>query len=174
MFPRSDKALQSLQQGRGVAQRGTELQKPALEQGLSAKKALEKQAMADTDKHCLAQEQILPLLQALQGWGEMVTIVFSGGSIFEFKGPFPTGSVAEGYYNLDGPTPGLHGHLRLDTLVRVRFQDRAHRGRASYAFVFEDGAGETVFKVFLGRDEKGNVLQHQLGEFERIRSTASV
>ncbi|MEM0953758.1 MAG: heme utilization cystosolic carrier protein HutX [Pseudomonadota bacterium] len=130
--------------------------------------------MTHSQANSLPQEQVLPLLSALKGWGNMVTIVFSGGCIFEYKGPFPSGSLAEGYYNLDGPTPGLHGHLRLDKLARVRFQDRAHRGRASYAFVFEDDAGETVFKVFLGRDDQGELLQHQLDEFERIRSTQTV
>ncbi|MEM1110857.1 MAG: heme utilization cystosolic carrier protein HutX [Pseudomonadota bacterium] len=122
----------------------------------------------------LNQDQVLPLLQALAGWGDLVTIIFSGGSIFEYKGPFPKGAVAEGYYNLNGPTPGLHGHLRLDRLLSVRFQDRAHRGRPSYAFVFEDNAGETAFKVFLGRDAEGEVLPQQLSEFQRIRSELRV
>ncbi len=122
----------------------------------------------------LAQDQVLPLMQALSSWGNMVTIVFAGGSVFEFKGPFPGGSVAEGFYNLDGPTPGLHGHLRLEKLCAVRFQDKPHRGRASYAFVFEDDQGHTVFKVFLGRDENGEVFAAQLDEFQRIRTTLSV
>jgi len=122
----------------------------------------------------LSQKQVLPLLEALTTWGNMVTIVFAGGSVFEFKGPFPAGSVGEGYYNLDGPTPGLHGHLRLEKLCEVRFQDKAHRGRASYAFVFVDDAGHTVFKVFLGRDESGEIIAEQLEEFQRIRATLSV
>jgi putative heme iron utilization protein len=56
----------------------------------------------------------------------------------------------------------------------VRFQDRPHRGRASYAFVFEDAAGNTVFKVFLGRGDDGEILPEQLDAFRRIRATLSV
>ncbi len=122
----------------------------------------------------LQQDQVLPLLEALPRWGNTVTIVFSGGCVFEFKGPFPVGAQAEGFYNLDGPVPGFHGHLRLEALQRVRFQDKPHRGRDSYAFVFEDIGGNTVFKVFLGRDSKGEIIAEQLEEFLRIRSTLSV
>lgn len=122
----------------------------------------------------LQQDQVLPLLQALPHWGYTVTIVFSGGCVFEFKGPFPEGEPAEGFYNLDGPTPGFHGHLRLEALARVRFQDKPHRGRDSYAFVFEDAQGNTVFKVFLGRDSSGEIIAAQLEEFQRIRSTLTI
>jgi hypothetical protein len=123
---------------------------------------------------CLGQDQVLPLLQALPEWGDTVTIVFSGGCVFEFKGPFPAGQIGEGYYNLEGPAPGLHGHLRLDAMQRVRFQDKPHRGRASYAFVFDDDRGNTLFKVFLGRGENGEILPRQLDEFQRIRTTLNV
>jgi hypothetical protein len=123
---------------------------------------------------CLGQDQVLPLLRALPAWGNTVTIIFSGGCVFEFKGPFPGGEIGEGYYNLAGPLPGLHGHLRLDAMQRVRFQDRSHRGRASYAFVFDDEQGNTLFKVFLGRSEEGEILPRQLDEFQRIRTTLKV
>ncbi len=122
----------------------------------------------------LGREQVLPLLRALPAFGNTVTIVFAGGCVFEFKGTFPGGEIAEGHYNLDGPVPGLHGHLRLDSLQRVRFQDRPHRGRASYAFVFEDEPGNTVFKVFLGRGQDGEVPGEQLETFRRIRATLSI
>jgi putative heme utilization carrier protein HutX len=123
---------------------------------------------------CLRQDQVLPLLRVLPDWGDTVTIVFSGGCVFEFKGPFPPGDVGEGYYNLHGSTPGLHGHLRLDAIQRVRFQDRPHRGRASYAVVFVDEQDRTLFKVFLGRDADGRVRPSQLAEFHRIRTTLTV
>ncbi len=134
----------------------------------------EKKALNTSAKPTLQQDQVMPLLQALPDWGNTVTIVFSGGCVFEFKGPFPQGSQAEGFYNLDGPVPGFHGHLRLEALQGVRFQDKPHRGRDSYAFVFEDAAGNTVFKVFLGRTDEGEIIPAQLEEFQRIRSTLSV
>lgn len=110
-------------------------------------------------------EQAQELLETLSDWGTMVTIIIHAGSVFEFKGPFPKGSVAEGFYNLSGPVPGLHGHLSLKQVKQIRFQDKPHRGRESYAFVFENADDEVIFKVFLGRDEKGELLAEQKQRF---------
>lgn len=122
----------------------------------------------------LPKAQILPLLQVLPGWGDMTTIVFNSGCVFEFKGPFPAGEEGDDFFNLDGPVPGLHGHLRLAAMDRVRFQDRPHRGRDSYAFVFENAQGQTVFKVFLGRDEQGEIIASQMAAFITIRDAQAV
>lgn len=122
----------------------------------------------------LSREQVLPLLELLPDWGDFTTIVFSAGCVFEFKGPFPRGQADGEYYNLGESVPGLHGHLRLAALDHVRFQDRPHRGRDSYAFVFETAEGKTVFKVFLGRDGEGRIHPSQLSGFHRIRDALSV
>lgn len=42
-------------------------------------------------------DQAQGLLEILSRWGPLTTIVFSGGSVFEFKGAFPEGSVAEDF-----------------------------------------------------------------------------
>ncbi len=131
--------------------------------------------MAGTDSQPaghLPREAVLPLLQALPDWGPVTTIVFAYGCVFEFKGAFPDGEKAGGYYNLRGPLPGFHGHLRLDTLAAVRFQQRPHRGRESMALVFTTRAGESVFKVFLGRDANGDIVSTQRERFERLRASS--
>lgn len=80
--------------------------------------------------------------------------------------------MAEGFYNLEGPVPGFHGHLRLDRIAHVRFQNKPHRGRKSYAFCFEENGGETVFKIFLGRDTEGELIPEQVAAFQRLRNQA--
>jgi putative heme utilization carrier protein HutX len=111
----------------------------------------------------------LALMQELAQWGNTTTIVLHGGSVFEFKGPFPEGSLAEGYFNLDGPVPGFHGHIRLEAIDHISFQSRQHRGRDSHAFCFQDSNGRNIFKVFLGRDENGALIDTQLERFQQIR-----
>lgn len=113
---------------------------------------------------------VLSVLKALPEWGPLTTIVFASGCVFEFKGPFPSGEVADGYYNLQGPVPGLHGHLRLQALAEIHFQERPHRGRESLALVFADDAGRTVFKVFLGRDEQGDICAEQRLLFRQLKT----
>ena len=114
-------------------------------------------------------EQAQALLEQLADWGNMTTIVIHGGSVFEFKGCFPKGQMGEGFYNLHGTEPGFHGHLNLQQVARIRFQDTPHRGRESYAFVFENAAGEVIFKVFLGRDDNGVLLAAQKQQFLALK-----
>lgn len=113
------------------------------------------------------------LLRDIAQWGPVATIVLHGGSVFEFKGDFPRGTVAEGYYNLKGES-GFEGHLGLKAVNRISFQDKQHRGRASYAFCFEGGDGKNIFKIFLGRDQQGEIFADQLASFKRIREALAV
>lgn len=131
-------------------------------------------ADAENGHAVLAGDQAEALMRRLATWGNTTTIVIHGGCVFEFKGPFPEGSIAEGYYNLEGPVPGFHGHIRLDAIVSIGFQDKQHRGRQSYAFTFQDKEGKNIFKVFLGRDENGELIADQVQAFKDIRATRQV
>ena len=114
------------------------------------------------------------LMQLLATWDNTTTIVLHGGCVFEFKGPFPAGKEGEGYFNLDGPVPGFHGHIRLDVIDHIYLQSRQHRGRDSHAFCFQDKQGDNIFKVFLGRDSNGQLLESQLKTYLNIRDTLSL
>jgi len=108
------------------------------------------------------------LLEQISDWGSMTTIVIHGGSVFEFTGPFPKATEAEGFYNLKADGNGFHGHLNLQKIERISFQIKPHRGRESYAFVFEDANDEVIFKVFLGRDEQGELISSQREKFYQL------
>ena len=104
------------------------------------------------------------LLEALADWGPLTTIIIHAGSVFEFKGPFPRGTITEGFYNLKGDT-GFEGHLNLSLIDEIRLESKQHRGRDSYSFVFVNAQADVIFKVFLGRDAKGNIFEDQLQRF---------
>ena len=113
------------------------------------------------------------VLEQISEWGNVTTIILHGGSVFEFKGPFPKGTVAEGFYNLkgagQGAAAGFEGHLNLASVVRIDFQEKQHRGRDSYALQFNDKDGKSIFKIFLGRDENGEIIQSQLEAFQALK-----
>lgn len=109
------------------------------------------------------------LLEEIATWEEVTTIIVHGGCVFEFKGPFPKGVEAEGFYNLQGDMPGFHGHLNLDRIDHIRFQDKQHRGRQSYAYVFEDADNAVIFKIFLGRDLAGQLFTQQVERFQAMQ-----
>ena len=124
-----------------------------------------------TSTPVLAGSEALSLLQQISTWGNTTTIILHGGSVFEFKGNFPTGTLAEGFYNLKGDA-GFEGHLNLDSIATIQFQSKNHRGRESHALVFVNKNGETVFKIFIGRDANGELLQNQMAQFEQLRQRA--
>lgn len=109
------------------------------------------------------------LLEQLVGWGPVTTIVHSFGSIFEVKAPFPKGKVAHGYYNLMGREGELHGHLRLDLIDKVALVSKPFRGKESYYFGFFDASGNSIFKIYLGRDKKRVLLSEQVEKFKQIQ-----
>ena len=111
------------------------------------------------------------VLEQLPDWGDLVTIVLHGGCVFEFKGPFPPGSVGRGYFNLQGTRPGFEGHLKLAAIDHIGFQDRPHAGRMAHALTFNDAQGQTLFKVFLGRDADGEIWPQQLAAYAALRSS---
>jgi hypothetical protein len=115
------------------------------------------------------------LLERLSTWGPLTTIIFAGGSVFEFKGAFPNGSIAEGFYNFGhAGSEGFQGHLNLRNVKSIAFQDKLHRGRQSYAFVFRDKKSACIFKIFLGRGANGELITEQIEAFNKIRAELTV
>ena len=129
--------------------------------------------MTQAQAVCLPGQRALALLAELNGWGKTTTIILHGGCVFEFKGVFPAGSESQGYYNLHNDGSGFEGHINPERIARISFQTKPHRGRESYALVFEDFSGDPIFKVFLGRDEAGELLRSQLVKFNQLMAEAS-
>ncbi|WP_299571226.1 heme utilization cystosolic carrier protein HutX [uncultured Shewanella sp.] len=111
------------------------------------------------------------LLASLPEWGNMTTIVSASGSIFEFKGSFPKGKYAHGYYNLITKGEGLHGHLKLDDISAIALISKPFRGTESHSINFFGAQGEVVFKVYLGRDKKRVLLSDQVERFQALKDS---
>ncbi|NRA42664.1 MAG: heme utilization cystosolic carrier protein HutX [Pseudomonadales bacterium] len=123
-----------------------------------------------TNQTVLPGDKALDLLQELSSWGKLRTIIIHAGCVFEFGGVFPPGEIGSGYYNLHAQEGGFEGHINLDKIDHIAFQDAMHRGRQAYAFVFNTENAETIFKVFLGRDNHGELFPQQVLRFKAIQS----
>ncbi len=119
----------------------------------------------------LSSGQVEPLLKVLGQWENCTVVLIHQDSVFEFKGPFPKGYSGSGYYNLRSGGQGFEGHLKIDHITSVSFQDSPHRGKESYAFVFENAANEPVFKVFVGRKHDYSLIPEQVNDFKRIQQS---
>ena len=114
------------------------------------------------------------LLAELPTWGPMTTIISVSGSIFEFKGAFPKGKYAHGYYNLITKGDGRHGDLKLDDISAIALLSRPFRGQESHAINFFGAKGEVVFKIYLGRDKQRVLIPEQVSRFKALKQLAAV
>ena len=105
----------------------------------------------------------------LAQWGPVTFIVHSEDGVFETKAPLPPGEEGRGYFNLHGDSP-LSGHIRADRCAAIYFVDRLFFGRRSCCLAFINQTGETMFKVFVGRDAQRELLSDQIVRFERLRA----
>ncbi|OYD25824.1 heme utilization cystosolic carrier protein HutX [Oceanimonas baumannii] len=117
----------------------------------------------------LSGDQAQHLLEQVAGWGPVTTIIEVAGSVFEVKAPLPRGRSGYGYYNLFGAPGELHGHLKLDAIGHIALQSKAHRGKEAHAIVFYNDDGHCVFKIYLGRDDKGVLFPEQVAAFHALK-----
>lgn len=108
------------------------------------------------------------ILTEISQWGTFTTIIEKEGSIFEIKDRFPSGIFGRGYYNLNmkDEEGALHGHLKLNNIAHIAFVSLPFRGKESYNIAFIAHNGQTIFKVYLGRDEQRQLFPEQVEKFK--------
>lgn len=154
------------------SQPGFTLEQLAAELNSSAREVIA--ALPEGMAALAGSEPLWQLIEELPQWGKVTVIVQSEGSVFEFKGEFPKGTIAHGYYNFMHHQNPFHGHLRVEGLVQVAFVSKPHRGAESHSLVFLSPAGNCVFKVFLGRDAQRELIPQQLQRFRELKQQFSL
>jgi len=103
-------------------------------------------------------------------WGNVTTILQTESMILEAKGMIPMGSHGHGYFNLmGGQDYNVGGHIRADLLSAIYFVKRPFMGMESMSVQFFTLSGAPMFKVYLGRDEKRQLLPLQIEYFMSLR-----
>ncbi|MCC6948899.1 MAG: heme utilization cystosolic carrier protein HutX [Bradyrhizobiaceae bacterium] len=125
-------------------------------------------ALPDAMRRFAPGSAFIPAMDDISTWGDVTVIVHTDDAIMEFGGPVPKGQVARGYFNLSGRT-GLHGHLRYERCGGIAFVERPFMGRSSSFLVFLNRDGGIMFKIFVGRDEKGELRADQVEKFRALR-----
>lgn len=117
----------------------------------------------------VAGDRFAEIWQELTRWGDVLFIVHTSDIVLECKGLLPPGTTAQGYFNIHGDSP-IGGHIKADRCAAVYFIDRLFHGRRSCSVQFINGDGEAMFKVFVRRDEKRELIADQLALFEGLRA----
>lgn len=108
----------------------------------------------------------------IANWGPVTLLVHSADLVLECKGPLPLGRFGHGYYNLQDGSP-IGGHIRLDRCAAIGFLRRPFMGADdSCAVIFFNPEGDAMFKIFVGRDDKRQLLSDQVARFCALRTRA--
>ncbi|MFC7335114.1 heme utilization cystosolic carrier protein HutX [Rhodocista pekingensis] len=111
---------------------------------------------------------MVEVLDDMAGWGEITLIVNTGPVILEVKAPLKGGTVAHGMYNFKGKPIG--GHLKVDACIRVAFVRRRLFSTETRSVQFYDAGGACMFKVYLGRDARRQLLPEQIAAFDALEA----
>lgn len=108
------------------------------------------------------------VLKDIAHWGDITFICHSKDAIIEFSGPLPQGEMGHGMYNLRGGAGGLSGHLRPENCAAIFFVSRMFMGMETRSIQFFNADGDTIFKIYVGRDRERRLKAVQVERFERL------
>jgi putative heme utilization carrier protein HutX len=108
------------------------------------------------------------VMQDVTMWGDILFIVHTPDIVLECAGPLPPGTFGRGYYNVHGESP-IGGHIRAENCAAIAFVSRPFMGRPSRSIQFFNTAGEAMFKIFVRRDEKRELIADQVAKFDALR-----
>ncbi|NCO46668.1 MAG: heme utilization cystosolic carrier protein HutX, partial [Vibrio sp.] len=60
-------------------------------------------------------------------------------------------------------------HLKLESIQHVALVSKPFMGRESHYFGFFSEQGDNIFKIYLGRDEKRELIAEQVARFKALQ-----
>lgn len=148
-----------------AAQEGAVLEPLAAEHGLTLRDAI--QCLPDALWRRASGSAFVEVMQEVAGWGPVLVLIHTRDVIFECHGPLPPGDEGRGFYNLRHGSP-LRGHLRGDRCGDIFFVRRRFMGRETCSIVLCNHDGEGMFKIFVDRDEQGELREEQVKRFDEL------
>ena len=122
-------------------------------------------------KHqCSLEDVIRCLPESMIRHTEAVTfIAHTPDAIVEVTGKLPNGKVGHGFYNFqEAEAGGVHGHIYYENCQRIYLMERPFMGKATCSLNFMNKNGGAMFKIFVGRDENGELKAHQLEAMRKL------
>lgn len=112
-------------------------------------------------------EAFADIMQEISNWGEVMFLIHNADLVFECVAPLPAGSFANGYFNIHGKSP-LGGHIKADNCTAIAFVVRGDT-RVGMSVQFFNAAGEAMFKIFVRRDGRSELIPEQVERFKALR-----
>lgn len=126
-------------------------------------------AMPDEHRVLASGDQFEAIMSELTTWGPVLFIVHTADIVLECEGAIPPGQLGRGYFNLHGDSP-IGGHIKAENCRDIAFVSRPFMGRLSCSIQFFNTSGEAMFKIFVRRDEKRELVAEQVEHFNALRA----
>lgn len=146
-------------------QEGAVLEPLAAEHGLTLRDAI--QCLPEPLWRRASGSAFVEVMQEVAAWGPVLVLIHTQDVIFECHGPLPLGDVSRGFYNLRHGSP-LRGHLRGERCADVFFVRRRFMARETCSIVLCNHEGEGMFKIFVDRNEQGELREEQVARFDDL------
>lgn len=103
-------------------------------------------------------ENFVEIWEEVCTWEKVCLLIESSGAVLEFSGPLPKGKMGHGMYNLVDKKFPLGGHLLVGQIEAIFLVSKPNFGKESHALHFFGKDGSTAFAIYLGRDEKREII----------------
>ena len=112
------------------------------------------------------------VMSDISEWGEILLLVHTADAVIECAGPLPKGKFGRGFFNLGSGSP-IRGHIRADHCADICLVRRSFMGMDTCSVQFFNARGETMFKIFVSRDDDDELNAEQVSRFEGLRERFS-
>lgn len=113
------------------------------------------------------------ILNEISSWGELMFCKNTPEFIIEFKCFISSPKKARGYINFAGKSGFLGGHLKEGSIKKIGFVSTKFMGVLGKSVHFYNEKNETIFKFYLSRNEKRELLKDQVEKFENLKAKLS-
>lgn len=113
-------------------------------------------------------EAFADIMQEITTWGEILFLIHNADIVLECTGTLPAGTFSHGYYNIHGDSP-IGGHIKADNCKAIAFVVRGLK-RVGMSIQFYNATGEAMFKIFVRRDDKRELIPEQVEKFQALRA----
>ena len=103
--------------------------------------------------------------ERMTAWEKVTFICISCGCVTEVSGPLPTGKRGHGMFNLRQRGNALGGHILVQDLGSIWLVSKPVFGKESHSVQFFSKAGDAMFSVYLGRDDRRNIIEAARQDF---------
>ncbi len=109
------------------------------------------------------------LWEEMTNWEKITFLNISGGCILEVKGKLPKGKFGHGYFNLHDDASPIGGHIMHNKIESIWLVSKPFFKLESHCVLFFNTDGDLMLGIFLGRDDKKQLLESVKQGFLKLR-----